>query len=43
MPGVYVVEGRLGRGGMGVVELGVAPDGTRVALKRVALNGSEAQ
>jgi hypothetical protein len=43
VPGVYVVEGRLGRGGMGVVELGVAPDGTRVALKRVALYGSEAQ
>src|SRR5262245_19882304 len=27
---------------MGVVELGVAPDGTRVALKRVALHGSTA-
>lgn len=36
----YVVEGRLGRGGMGVVELAVAPDGTRVALKRIAVTGS---
>jgi hypothetical protein len=42
VPGGYVVEGRLGRGAMGVVELGVAPDGTRVALKRVALHGSVA-
>ena len=36
----YVVEGRLGRGGMGVVDLAVGPDGTRVALKRIALQGS---
>lgn len=40
-PARYVVEGRLGRGGMGVVDLAVAPDGTRVALKRIALQGSE--
>jgi len=38
----YVVEERLGRGGMGVVELAVAPDGTRVALKRIAVTGSAA-
>lgn len=36
----YRIEGRLGRGGMGVVDLAVAPDGTRVALKRLALGGS---
>jgi hypothetical protein len=36
----YVVESRLGRGGMGVVDLAVAPDGSRVALKRIALHGS---
>ena len=36
----YVVEGRLGRGGMGVVDLAAGPDGTRVALKRLALHGS---
>ena len=36
----YVVERRLGRGGMGVVDLAVASDGTRVALKRIALHGS---
>ena len=36
----YLVESRLGRGGMGVVDLGVAPDGSRVALKHLALFGS---
>jgi hypothetical protein len=36
----YLVESRLGRGGMGVVDLGVAPDGRRVALKHLALYGS---
>jgi hypothetical protein len=36
----YLVESRLGRGGMGVVDLGVAPDGRRVALKHLALFGS---
>jgi hypothetical protein len=36
----YVVESRLGRGGMGVVDLAVRSDGTRVALKRLALGGS---
>lgn len=34
------VVGLLGRGGCGVVELAVAPDGTRVARKRVTLGGS---
>ena len=43
MPGVYEVEGRLGRGGMGVVDLASAPDGRRVALKRIALHGSTAE
>jgi hypothetical protein len=36
----YVVESRLGRGGMGVVDLALAPDGSHVALKRIALHGS---
>jgi len=41
MDGVeYVVEGRLGRGGMGVVDLAARSDGSRVALKRIALHGS---
>jgi hypothetical protein len=40
MSGPYVVEGPLGRGGMGVVELATGPDGEKVALKRVALAGS---
>jgi hypothetical protein len=38
----YRIEARLGRGGMGVVDLAVAPDGTRVALKRLAVGGSAA-
>ncbi|HET9691659.1 MAG TPA: serine/threonine-protein kinase, partial [Acidimicrobiales bacterium] len=36
----YRVVGVLGRGATAVVELAVAPDGTRVARKRVALTGS---
>jgi hypothetical protein len=36
----YAVVERLGRGGMGVVDLATAPDGRRVALKRVSLSGS---
>lgn len=36
----YTVEGRLGRGAMGVVDLAVGPDGRRVALKHLALQGS---
>ena len=39
----YEVVGRLGRGGMGVVDLGVDPEGHRVALKRLALHGSTAE
>lgn len=39
----YEVVGRLGRGGMGVVDLGVDPHGNRVALKRLALHGSTAE
>lgn len=35
--------GLLGRGAMAVVELAVAPDGTRVARKRIALAGSAAE
>ena len=31
---------RLGRGGMGVVDLALAPDGTEVALKRLPLHGT---
>ena len=31
---------RLGRGGMGVVDLAVAEDGSQVALKRLPLHGS---
>ena len=36
----YAVVRRLGRGGMGVVDLARAPDGTEVALKRLALHGT---
>ena len=36
----YERVARLGRGGMGVVDLGAAPDGTEVALKRLTLHGS---
>jgi len=36
----YTPVRRLGRGGMGVVDLGVATDGRQVALKRLPLHGS---
>ena len=36
----YRVVRRLGRGGMGVVDLAVAPDGAEVALKRLSLHGT---
>jgi hypothetical protein len=36
----YVHISRLGRGGMGVVDLARGPDGTEVALKRLTLHGS---
>jgi len=36
----YERVARLGRGGMGVVDLAVGPDGTKVALKRLTLHGS---
>ncbi|MEX2292770.1 MAG: serine/threonine-protein kinase [Acidimicrobiales bacterium] len=36
----YQRVSRLGRGGMGVVDLALAPDGTEVALKRLTLHGS---
>lgn len=36
----YQVSRRLARGGMGVVDLAVGPDGTEVALKRLALHGT---
>ncbi|MGI8939411.1 MAG: protein kinase domain-containing protein [Iamia sp.] len=36
----YRVTRRLGRGGMGVVDLAVAPDGREVALKRLSLHGT---
>ncbi|HEU5149819.1 MAG TPA: serine/threonine-protein kinase [Iamia sp.] len=36
----YRVVRRLGRGGMGVVDLAVGPDGTEVALKRLSLHGT---
>lgn len=39
-PMQYVVVRRLGRGGMGVVDLATAPDGTEVALKRLSLHGT---
>jgi hypothetical protein len=36
----YETIRRIGRGGMGVVDLGRAPDGTEVALKRLSLHGT---
>jgi hypothetical protein len=36
----YERVARLGRGGMGVVDLGRGEDGTEVALKRLTLHGS---
>ncbi len=36
----YQVVRRLGRGGMGVVDLAVGPDGHEVALKRLSLHGT---
>jgi len=36
----YLLKQRLGRGGMGVVDLAVAPDGQAVAIKRLVLHGS---
>jgi hypothetical protein len=38
----YERVARLGRGGMGVVDLARSPDGTEVALKRLTLHGSAA-
>ena len=39
---MYETSARLGRGGMGVVDLATAPDGGEVALKRLTLHGSAA-
>ncbi len=36
----YTVVRRLGRGGMGVVDLATSPDGSEVALKRLSLHGT---
>jgi hypothetical protein len=36
----YRVVRRLGRGGMGVVDLAIGPDGGEVALKRLSLHGT---
>ena len=36
----YERVARIGRGGMGVVDLGRGPDGSEVALKRLTLHGS---
>lgn len=36
----YQVVRRLGRGGMGIVDLAVGPDGQEVALKRLSLHGT---
>ena len=39
----YELVARLGRGGMGVVDLARAPDGRKVALKRLTLQGSASE
>ncbi len=39
----YEIVRRLARGGMGVVDLARAPDGTLVALKRLGLHGTAAE
>jgi hypothetical protein len=39
----YRIVGRLGRGGMGVVDLAVDDDGHEVALKRLSLHGTPAE
>src|SRR6187551_3138832 len=39
-PVTYETIARLGRGGMGVVDLARGPEGNKVALKRLTLTGS---
>ena len=36
----YEIIGRIGRGGMGVVDLATDPEGREVALKRLSLHGT---